>query len=356
MLLMPSAAKQNLSNMKIYPDKLSTHLKSTLSPVYLLAGDELLLLNEAHQQILVAARQQGFTDREIHADPNNQDWYDIQANYQSLSLFSDKTIIDIKLSSAKFSDVLKTALADFIASPNPDKIVLISCPKIESATTKAKWFKALEDVAGFIQFWPINKEQYPGWLNARLRAANINISPSALQLLASHTEGNLLAAQQVINRLQLQYQGQKLDDAELMQILSDYSQTDLYQLLDEILSANGKRIIHALHNLQGQGTDPILVLWLLSKEIRAYLALISAYQQKQDLAPVYRQFQIWPNRQNAYRQIFQKHQISHLLKLQILAYHLDAGLKGLHKLNPWDELAKLSLAMAALQTIPEVTL
>ena len=234
-------------------------------------------------------------------------------------------------------------------------MILISCPKIESATTKAKWFKAVEDAIGFLQFWPVTREQFPGWLKQRLQSVGVNLTPSALQLLAEHTEGNLLAAQQVINRLQLQYgQTQKLNDTQLMQILSDFSQTDLYQLLDEILNANGKRIIHALHNLQGQGTESILVLWLLSKEIRAYLALISAYQQKQELSNIFRQFQIWPNRQNAYRPIFQKHQLNELINMQAFAYHIDAGIKGLHKINVWDALTRLCLAMACLQNLPEV--
>ena len=342
--------------MKIYPNKLSTQLKSNLLSIYLLAGDELLLLNEAHAQILAAAKPQGFTDREIYADPSNQDWHNIQANYQSLSLFGDKAIIDIKLSAAKFPDVIKSALANFIQAPNPDKLIIISCPKIEAASTRAKWFKALEEIAGFIQFWPINKEQFPSWLNSRLQTAQVHLSPAGLQLLAHHTEGNLLAAQQVINRLQLQYEGQKMNDAQLMQILSDYSQTDLFQLLDEILNANGKRLTHALRNLQGQGSEPILVLWLLSKEIRAYLALLSAHQQKQDLAPIFKQFQIWPNRQNTYRQIFQKHKTEHLLKMQAYAYMIDMGIKGLHKINTWDELTKLALAMAKLQLLPEVVL
>jgi len=206
-----------------------------------------------------------------------------------------------------------------------------------------------------LQFWPVTREQFPGWLKQRLQSVGVNLTPSALQLLAEHTEGNLLAAQQVINRLQLQYgQTQKLNDTQLMQILSDFSQTDLYQLLDEILNANGKRIIHALHNLQGQGTESILVLWLLSKEIRAYLALISAYQQKQELSNIFRQFQIWPNRQNAYRPIFQKHQLNELINMQAFAYHIDAGIKGLHKINVWDALTRLCLAMACLQNLPEV--
>ena len=355
MRLARSLRQKNRNDMKIYPNKLTAQLSATILPIYLLSGDELLLLNEAHQQILHAAKQQGFTDREIHTDPSNADWNNIQANYQSLSLFGDKSIIDIKLSSAKFSDTIKSALATFIQIPNPDKLILISCPKIESATTKAKWFKAVEDAIGFLQFWPVTREQFPGWLKQRLQSVGVNLTPSALQLLAEHTEGNLLAAQQVINRLQLQYgQTQKLNDTQLMQILSDFSQTDLYQLLDEILNANGKRIIHALHNLQGQGTESILVLWLLSKEIRAYLALISAYQQKQELSNIFRQFQIWPNRQNAYRPIFQKHQLNELINMQAFAYHIDAGIKGLHKINVWDALTRLCLAMACLQNLPEV--
>ena len=40
--------------------------------------------------------------------------------------------------------------------------------------------------------------------------------------------------------------------------------------------------------------------------------------------------------------------------MQAFAYHIDAGIKGLHKINVWDALTRLCLAMACLQNLPEV--
>ena len=90
----------------------------------------------------------------------NQDWESFYHDYQSLGLFNEKEIIDIRLHNNKFSDTAKKILTELLASPNPDKLLILSFPKIETATTKTKWFKALEANTTFIQFWPMEKDQF----------------------------------------------------------------------------------------------------------------------------------------------------------------------------------------------------
>jgi len=334
--------------MKIYPDKLTAHLANKLMPIYLLSGDEPLLVSEAQSQLFQAASQQGFETRQICHLSSNQDWYQLANDYQSLSLFSEKEIIDIRLASAKFSEAAKTCLVEITQAINPDKLIIMSCPKIDSATTRTKWFKKLELETGFIQFWPIARAQFPGWLNGRLRQSGIMLTKTGLNTLATLTEGNLLAAMQTIQKLNLLYPKGTVSDQQLMEVISDHSQTDLYQLLDDILAADAKRIAHALKNLSGQGTEPILVLWLLSREIRAYLTLLNAKNSGKDLTNVFQSLQIWPKKQNAYRVIFSRHREDSLLPLLTMAYKIDLMIKGLERQNAWDTLLRLSLRLAGI--------
>ncbi|MBT6669194.1 MAG: DNA polymerase III subunit delta, partial [Gammaproteobacteria bacterium] len=51
--------------MKLRPEQLPAQLKKGLAPVYLLSGDEPLLLQEAADQILQAARSAGFEERSL---------------------------------------------------------------------------------------------------------------------------------------------------------------------------------------------------------------------------------------------------------------------------------------------------
>ncbi|MDH3993869.1 MAG: DNA polymerase III subunit delta, partial [Gammaproteobacteria bacterium] len=48
--------------MRLYPEKLAGHLQQQLLPVYLVSGDEPLLLQECCDLIRQRARQQGCSD------------------------------------------------------------------------------------------------------------------------------------------------------------------------------------------------------------------------------------------------------------------------------------------------------
>ena len=53
--------------MKLSLDTFPTHLRQArLAPAYLLSGDEDLLVAEAADALRAAARQAGYTEREVH--------------------------------------------------------------------------------------------------------------------------------------------------------------------------------------------------------------------------------------------------------------------------------------------------
>jgi DNA polymerase-3 subunit delta len=76
--------------MHLRPEELLNQLKTQLLPVYVVSGDEPLLVQEACDLIRQHARQQGCTEREvIDASPKNFDWQEILASATSMSLFSN---------------------------------------------------------------------------------------------------------------------------------------------------------------------------------------------------------------------------------------------------------------------------
>jgi DNA polymerase III subunit delta len=331
--------------MKIYPDKLQAHLATHLMPLYLLSGDETLLLDEGKMQILSAGKQQGFIERKIYTPTTQSDWSSIFTDYQSFSLFSDKMIFDIRLTTNKLSDIAKESLITLSQQFSLDKLILLSMPKLDNAMIKTKWFNAFEAKIALIQYWPMTKQQLPAWIKQRLSTYRLSVSPNGLQLMLSATEGHLLATAQLIEKLHTQYGERFVQDDELIKILTENSHAELYGLLDNILARDTAQIYKTLINLQAQGTEPILVLWLLSRELRHYLLLLSAISQKRALEPLFKQLQIWPQKQGLYQKHCQKFHIYQLINLQKQALLIDKGLKGLNKINCWDELLRLSLSM-----------
>ena len=52
--------------MPVRPEQLRGVLAKGLAPVYLVSGDDTLLVTEACDQIIAAARAQGYTERSVH--------------------------------------------------------------------------------------------------------------------------------------------------------------------------------------------------------------------------------------------------------------------------------------------------
>ena len=60
--------------MKINLNQLSSSLQNQLAPCYFVTGDEPLLVDEALDSIRAAAREQGFTSRDLHVATTGFDW------------------------------------------------------------------------------------------------------------------------------------------------------------------------------------------------------------------------------------------------------------------------------------------
>ena len=87
--------------MNVRPDQLQSVLSKQLHPIYLVSGDEPLQLMEATDQIRKTAREQDYAEREvIHAD-SSFDWQTLKDEAGSLSLFSSRRILDLRLPSLK---------------------------------------------------------------------------------------------------------------------------------------------------------------------------------------------------------------------------------------------------------------
>lgn len=340
--------------MKIYPEKLQAHLKKSLMPVYVISGDEPLLAQEAADAIRIAARAQGFTERELfhfEGSPLNYDWNPLINESNSLSLFSDKKILEVRIPGSKPGDKGSKALAEILANPNPDNLLLIILSKLEKGAHNSKWMKTLDGAGAHIQVWPVDANQMPRWIDQRLRAANINANQEAVQILADRVEGNLLAAVQEIEKLKLLAPEGAVDGTIMSSVVTDSSRYNVFEFVDKILLGDAQSAARSLRGLKNEGTEAIPLLWAITRELRILVKACEmiASGEKSDWA--LKKSGVWDKRMPLFRSALKRLRPAHLRMLLRQAGAIDRGIKGMRNADVWDEMATLVLSFAGSQTL-----
>lgn len=336
--------------MKLTQQQLHDHLKRTLQPLYLLSGDESLLVQEACDAIYQSAKKQGYTERETYQVGANFDWQQIQFSCQTLSLFAEKTLIEIRFLANKFSQDAKKALIALAEKPPEDKLIIVRFPKLETATPKTKWFKTIEQASVFIQYWPISSEQLPGWINARCQQVGITIDRQIAFLLIENCEGNLLALAQEIEKLSLLHPNAKITLEQASQAITDSARYDIFSLADNVLLGDSKHVLRMLKGLQEEGVEPILVLWSLAKELRLLSKIKLQLQQGQALPKLLQREGVWARRVPLVKKALNRFQDNKWLFLLTKANKIDQMLKTGTNALVWNAIESLALAMSGSYT------
>ena len=90
--------------MKLPIQQLAQHLTKKLASIYIVSGDEPLLVQETLDQIREAAERNGFAERVRVSAETGNDWGKVfYAQTQTLSLFSSKRIVELELTTAKLT-------------------------------------------------------------------------------------------------------------------------------------------------------------------------------------------------------------------------------------------------------------
>lgn len=285
--------------LKLYANQLGASLKKQLAPVYLVFGEEPLQKLESLDEIRLAARTHGFTERQSYLLESQLDWDSLFGEFNSLSLFSDRKLIELDLGTSKITPAQQEQFKKIPAMLHADICLVLHAARTSGEFSKSGWFKTLSEQGVQVQFYPLDDQQFMRWLKERAQQLGLKLQTDALQLLQHHAAGNLLAARQELEKLALTVSGQWLDGAFLQQYLADQSHFTVFQLVDSLLAGQGEEALHRLDRLLQQDTEPVVIAWQLQKEATTLLSLQQAGQLNEEL---YKKHGIWPKRQPLYQQ------------------------------------------------------
>ncbi len=239
-----------------------------MKPLYLVSGDELLIVQEACDQILKCAKDQGFQERKIFEPGTDGNWDSLREEGASLSLFASKRIIDVRLSANKLDKDASVFLREWCDSPPEDVLLLIRTERLLPRQRKSAWFKSLDSIGGIILVWPIGQRDLPRWLSARLRSNDLQIGKEGLSYLAERVEGNLLSAAQLIEKMVLSKMQGEVSIDQLYEVIEDSSRFGAFDLVNATMAGESERLSHILSVLKEEGVSFFAILGALASQIR----------------------------------------------------------------------------------------
>ncbi len=267
--------------MQLKPQQIESHLASKLAPVYVVAGDEPLLVQEALDAIRAKARAEGFSEREVLDVERGFDWGRVLESVASLSLFASRRIVEVRMAAGPDAAGSKM-LQSLAQQASADVLLLVVCGPLDTRARDAAWFKALDAAGVSVYAWPVKGRDFVAWLEARLRSAGVQADGDAVRLLAERTEGNLLAAAQDVAKLALLFPGERVGVEALAQAVADSSRFEAFDLNDRILDGDAAGAVRSLMRLREEGSSPLEILGALMWSLRQLIKASMLYARTRD--------------------------------------------------------------------------
>ncbi len=275
---------------------IETLARGELAPVYLLASDEPLQLQEAGDALRARARALGFTEREVLDVEAHFDWGRLARSGASLSLFASRRLIEVRLPTGKPDRDGAAAITDWCKSPAPDTVLFISAAQW-SKKHEGAWVKAVERAGVYASLRAPRVDELPDWIRVRMHAHGFAPDAAAVALLATRAEGNLLAIAQEIDKLAALRAGGAVGAADLESLGDDNAVYDVFRLTDAAFAGDAARALKILNGLRAEGEAVIPMLGWLLNQLDLALRLASA----PDFATGARnEYGMWPARQKLF--------------------------------------------------------
>ncbi len=343
--------------MQLAPAQLADHLARGLRSLYVLHGDEPLLVQEAADAIRRVARERGHTERSVHTVSGAHfDWSAVVAACGALSLFADRQLIELRIPNGKPGKEGAQALLAMVQALQDQEAVLglITLPRLDRQTRSSAWFTALEGGAVCVQIDAVERAALPQWIAQRLAAQGQRVAAGAqgqqaLGFFADRVEGNLLAAHQEIQKLGLLYPAGELSLEQIEAAVLNVARYDVFKLSEAVLAGQALRVQRMIDGLRAEGESEVLVHWALSEDIRSLKRVKDAIGEGRPMPVALRENRIWGLKERLFERVLPHLAAGTLASLLEAAHKVDGVVKGLRQpdwpADGWQALHRLALQL-----------
>jgi DNA polymerase-3 subunit delta len=326
----------------------SKELQKNQQSKFLLLGDEALSRKEAFDIIRQFAKEKTYTEKLSFTVDRFFKWDQCASSLSSQGLFSQKRIIEIIIPSGKINAEGGDSFYKILQNLTQNDLLVVHLPQIDKETKFQRWFKEIEKIAYTIKLDEIKPTELAFWLKKRASLLSIDLDEESIQLISQLIHGNMLAADQELNKLALLFPGQSIPYEKVSQSISNVSRYDTYELTDYVLNGDQMKTLLTLNFLKEEGQNPISITSSLSWVLKPMLEIKELDFKGQSLENHLTKSRIFGNKLIFTKKAMSFFSLKHLRAAIQKLSEIDKISKGVSPGDAWLETMRLCLGLAKI--------
>lgn len=329
-------------------EALRKELQKNQQSKFLLLGDEALSRKEAFDIIRQFAKDKTYAEKLSFTVDRFFKWDQCSSSLSSQGLFSQRRIIEIIIPSGKINTEGSDSFYEILKNFSQDDLLVVHLPQIDKETKLQKWFKEIEKIAYTIKLDEIKPSELPFWLKKRASLLSISLDEESIQLISQFVHGNMLAADQELNKLALLFPSQSISYEKVSQSISNVSRYDAFELTEYVLKGDQKKTLSTLNFLREEGQNPISITSSLSWVLKPMLEIKELDFTGQSLEGHLTKSRIFGDKLIFSKKALSFFSLKHLRAAIQKLSEIDKISKGVSPGDAWLETTRLCLGLAKI--------
>jgi DNA polymerase-3 subunit delta len=298
-------------------------------PVYLLASSEPLLLRDWLDDARRWLREQGYEDIVNQQAETGFDWNELLEDSGMMSLFAARKCRIVHLPTGKPGQQGSKVIQALCESPAEDSLHIFVVPALDRQSKNSSWYKAIQHHGAVAELKPVYENQLVDWISQRARSKQLDIDMQSAQFLAECTEGNLLAADQELEKLLIRFGAPARIDFETIEAsVAQSARYSHFLLVDACLAGKLPRALKILKSLAAEGYATAQLRWAVQGTLEQLDQLKRAQRRGGLSERDWQQQRIWRNRQRLFQAALARLGVTEIERLLQSCAKLDRLGKG----------------------------
>lgn len=273
-------------------------------------------------------------------------WDELLLNLDNFSLFEPNQFFILRSDTTLKKSQLNNINKLFSKLGNNTYIIFLF-KKRQSSLEKQDWYKAVNRDGIIIDASPIASYKLPAFINQLMKEARLSTSKQGLELITNLYQSNLLAINQLIKQLQLNFDEGYIELEDIKTCSSNQAQYSIFECIDYALNGNAIKTFDSLQYLKQSKIQPAIILWNVCTELRKLINMKFDIESGLSIANTFDKHHVWQSKKNYYTKQLNNRSLQNFYKLLQTAKQCDASVKGMSQVNDWQSISSLLLKIAS---------